>query len=161
MCVGWPPLPLGRRLPGRVGATAGKRRRRRRSTRRMRKSSRRRRLGGGRRGRGGGGGDGRTENSSGVATLDQCAKYHLFMWRSFLLCNFTKFRSDIYQCPQCPPSHFDVFLFQNNRNNNIGGKEKKQKEKSACQNYLTHDGQSILDCGGPWKRRREGWRGET
>ena len=47
-----------------------------------------------------------------------------------------------------------MFLFQNNRNNNIGGKEKNQKEKSACQNYLTHDGQIILDYRGP--KRGEG-----
>ena len=146
MCVGWPPLPLGRRLSGweqqlaRGGEGGGA------------LGGWGRALGGG---TGGGGGDGRTENSSGVATLDQCAKYHLFMWRSFLLCNCPKFRSDIYQCPQCPPSHFDVFLFQNNRNNNIGGKEKYQKEKSACQNYLTHDGQSILDCRGPKRGKGE------
>ena len=52
-----------------------------------------------------------------------------------------------------------MFLFQNDRNNNIGGRgqagsEKTPKEKSACQNYLTHDGQSILDCRGP--KRGEG-----
>ena len=36
----------------------------------------------------------------------------------------------------------------------LEGKKKKQKEKSACQNSLTHDGQRILDCRGP--RRGEG-----
>ena len=33
-------------------------------------------------------------------------------------------------------------------------KKKNQKEKSACQNYLTHDSQIILDCRGP--KRGEG-----
>ena len=150
MCVGWPPLPLGRRLPGRVGATAGKRRRRRRSTRRMRKSSRRKKRKRSRRRR-------RKSKRRGWEDREQQWGCH-----PGPVCQISSLHVKILptlQLSQIQNWHLSVstvsslsfwcVLFQNNRNNNIGRKEKKQKEKSACQNYLTHDSQIILDCRGP------------